>query len=200
MSKFNDKTIDSYNSHIDEYIKYTPKDVSRTAINWLRASLKNMPKNARILEIGSGIGHDAEYIEKLGFKVDRSDGSVGFVDILRKKGHQAVVLNVLKDKIPNTYDLIIADSVLHHFTKSETKKATINIYNAMRENGRFAGALRMGIDEGWSKEKLGAVRFFSYWDIESLEVAIKSAGFKEFIVTNSQAEDTVWVHFIATKS
>ena len=61
MSETNNRTVESYNAHIQEYIDGTPHEVSGVVKDWLDGSLADVPKDARILEFGSAFGRDAEY-------------------------------------------------------------------------------------------------------------------------------------------
>lgn len=47
-----------------------------------------------VLELGSGPGRDARYLEGCGVRVRRSDATRAFVDILREDGDEAQLLDV----------------------------------------------------------------------------------------------------------
>ncbi|HUC89626.1 MAG TPA: methyltransferase [Patescibacteria group bacterium] len=200
MSETNQQTIAAYDAHIQGYVANTPSDISRTSKTWLDTSLDGLTPDARILEIGSGFGHDAAYIEQLGFTVERSDVTPGFVKLLQEQGHDARRLNVLTDEIEGPYDLVFADAVLHHLTRPETETAAQNVLGALSVGGRFAASLRIGHPEGWSDEKLGVPRYFSHWERDGIVDTIKGVGFASIVATDAHKVGPSWLHFIASKS
>lgn len=199
MSETNERTIAAYDTHVNEYMANTPTDLSETSKEWLAVSLKGLKTSARILEIGSAFGHDAAYIEQQGYKVDRTDASQSFVDHLQAQGHNAKKLNVLTDEITGPYNLVFADSVFHHFTISDALIASTNIFNSLDEEGRFAASLRLGLEEGWSEEKMGIPRYFSHWDRPNIEEIVREVGFISFIATDGHKPKFPWLHFVARK-
>ena len=199
MSETNSRTIETYNSHIQEYVENTPHEVTDLAEVWLDTIIEDLPKDSRILEIGSGIGHDAEYLEREGFTVERTDATPGFVELLKSRGYEARVLNVLKQRIIGSYALVLADAVLPHFTPDETKVVSENVFNSLVAGGKFACSLRIGVRDGWSDEKLGAPRYFYYWAQEDIETLLRKVGFSDIIATDGHLVNSSWLHLIAQK-
>lgn len=199
MSDTNERTVAAYNAHVQGYVDNTPHEISRTAREWLDTSLDGLSHDARILEIGSGFGHDAAYIEQKGYSVERTDVTLGFVDLLRSQGHDARQLNVLTDEISGSYDLVIADAVFHHLKHEEAATASRNVLGALGIGGRFAVSLRVGLPEGWSDEKLGVPRYFTHWERPGIEEVIKGAGFTSIVATDGHKVNFPWLHLIAQK-
>jgi hypothetical protein len=52
-----------------------------------------------ILEVGSGPGNDASYLEDKGVSVLRSDGARSFVNMVHADGHPARLLDVRSDDL-----------------------------------------------------------------------------------------------------
>lgn len=199
MSDTNERTVAAYDAHVQGYVDNTPHEISRTAREWLDTSLEGLSTDARILEIGSGFGHDATYIEQKGYSVERTDVTPGFVDLLRGQGYDARQLNVLTDEITGPYDLVVADAVFHHLTRAEATTASRNVLGALGMGGRFAVSLRIGLREGWSDEKLGVPRYFTHWQRPGIEEVIKGAGFASIIATDGHKVNFPWLHLIAQK-
>lgn len=199
MSETNERTIAAYNAHVEDYIANTPPKVSRTAQEWLDASLDGLSSDARIIEIGSGFGHDAYYIESKGYRVERTDVTPGFVELLRSQGYTVRELDILTEEIEGSYNLVVANAVYHHFTKAEAITASKNILGALSIGGRFAVSSRLGHPEGWSDEKLGAPRYFTNWGRTGFEELIRNVGFSNIHATDSHKQDFTWLHIIATK-
>src|SRR5665213_629565 len=104
MSKTNRQTLDSYNETVAKYIQTSPQKVDDRLRSWIDKSLANLNTKAKILEIGSGSGKDADYFESKGYAVKRTDASQGFVDYLLAKGKKAQLLNALTDDLGTGYD------------------------------------------------------------------------------------------------
>lgn len=199
MSETNERTIAAYDAQVHRYVANTPHEISRTARVWLDTNLEGLSSDARILEIGSGFGHDATYIEQKGYSVERTDVTPGFVDLLRSQGHAVKQLNVLTDKIAGPYNLVIADAVFHHLTRAEAARASRNVLGALGIGGRFAVSLRLGLQEGWSDEKLGVPRYFTHWERPDIEAVIKDVGFAGIVATDGDKVNFPWLHLIAHK-
>ncbi len=182
MSDTNDRTIDGYNKNIHQYIDATPQEPSQDVKAWIDFSLNGMLRSARILELGSGFGHDARYVESKGYAVQRTDGTPGFVHWLREHGHEAEVLNVVKDPIIGLYDLIFADAVLLHLSRHEMKLVLDKVYSALHEQGQLAFSLKIGDGEEWLSDKLDVPLFFCYWQPEAIKALLQDSGYKQVTI------------------
>ena len=70
MQNANKKTIQSYESSINEYIQNTPIKHGAVVEDWINKSIQALNPDAKILEIGSAHGRDAKIIEEKGFYVE----------------------------------------------------------------------------------------------------------------------------------
>ena len=205
MSETNNRTVESYNAHIQEYIDGTPHEVSGVVKDWLDGSLTDVPKDARILEFGSAFGRDAEYFAGLGYAVECTDATPAFVDLLQQKGLDAKVLNTITDKLPQGLDFVLANAVLLHFTRDEASdeasQVIKKVFDALNINGKFAFTLKQGEGEGWSEEKLGAPRFFCYWTEPQIREVLESAGFGDVEISGDRATaNATWLQRVAKKN
>lgn len=197
----NDLTLQSYQNQTQAYTDGTP-GLDDTLRRWIDECLKLVPANARILEIGSGFGRDAEYFRERGFDIECSDAVPNFVAMLKTKGFEARELNVLKEPIDDTYDMIFADAVLLHFTPEEAIQVMQNVYNALEDNGVFALSMKKGNGAVWTNEKLGEPRYFYYWQPEELKAALATIGFTWLGVSESYTShnNADWMRIIARKA
>jgi SAM-dependent methyltransferase len=203
MNQTNPTTVQSYDDHIQEYIDGTPQTVEGFVQEWIDRALEGLPTDAKILELGSAFGRDANYIESKGFRVERTDVTPGFVTLLQEQGHAARLLNAITDDFGSGYDLIFADAVLLHFTREETRSVIAKAYGALSEHGRLAFTVKYGEGETWSDEKLGAPRFFCYWTKETMQPLLETAGFASINIrddfTATVGSKAKWVQVIADK-
>lgn len=201
MSEANNRTVESYNAHIQEYIDGTPHEVLGVVKDWLDGSLADVPKDARILEFGSAFGRDAKYLAGLGYTVECTDATPAFVDLLQQKGFDAKVLNAITDELPQGLDFVLANAVLLHFNRDEAALVIKKVFDSLNTNGKFAFTLRQGEGEGWSEKKLGAPRFFCYWTEPQIRDVLESTGFGDVEISGDKAAaNATWLQIVARKN
>ena len=200
MSETNRITIDTYNTHTQEYIDGTPHEMSGVVKDWLDNSLIDVPKDARILEFGSAFGRDAEYLKGLGYEVECTDVAPAFVELLQSKGLDAKVLNAITDDLPRGLDYVLANAVLLHFTPDEARLVIEKVFDALNTNGKFSFTLKQGEGESWSEEKLRAPRYFCYWAEPQIRQTLKETGFQDIDISGDKATtNATWLQIVATK-
>jgi len=195
MATNNEVTLQSYEKGIANYVEKTTNTVSGVVKNFIDTALLLLPKEARIIEIGSGFGRDAAYIESHGFTVERTDAAHAFVELLQNKGYQAQHFNVITDEFTRQYDLVFANAVFLHFTRAELAGVLNKAYKALASNGILAFSVKMGEGEEWTSAKVGNPRYFCYWQLDALTQILEKSGF-EIIQT---FEDSSFVDIIACK-
>lgn len=201
MSEANNRTVESYNAHIQEYIDGTPHEVLGVVKDWLDGSLADVPKDARILEFGSAFGRDAKYLAGLGYTVECTDATPAFVDLLQQKGFDAKVLNAITDELPQGLDFVLANAVLLHFNRDEAVLVIKKVFDSLNTNGKFAFTLIQGEGEGWSEKKLGAPRFFCYWTEPQIRDVLESTGFGDVEISGDKAAaNATWLQIVARKN
>lgn len=183
MSHANQQTIDTYNSSVEEYVKTSPQKVDGDLKSWIDANLTKIDKEAKILELGSGTGKDAEYFESRGYTLELTDASKSFVEFLKKKGRDARLLDVLKDDIGKGYDSIFADAVLLHFNTHELGQILNKVHAALKDKGLFFFTLKCGDGEEVTDRKLHSNRYFKYWQPNEITEKLQSSGFGAVEIT-----------------
>ena len=204
MESPNDRTLAAYNENVLAYKKNTPQDFADSPApmrEWINESLSHLPPNGKVLEIGSATLRDASYIRKQGFLVTCSDAAEGFVEDLRAQGEDALHLNVLKDDVPQGYDMIFANAVFHHFTDSNADAAIAHIAAALESGKIFSFCVRVGSGDAWVSEKFAEKRYVHFWNIDTLMPLLWKHGF-EVLLTSSNIgnfPDHLWLNIIARK-
>ena len=201
MSEANNRTVESYNAHIQEYIDGTSHEVSGVVKDWLDGSLADVPKDARVLEFGSAFGRDAEYLAGLGYAVECTDATPAFVDLLQQKGFDAKVLNAITDELPQGIDFVLANAVLLHFTRDEASQVIKKVFDALNTNGRFAFTLLQSTKDNTWDNRLGAPRFFCYWTEPQIREVLESAGFCGVEISgDKETANATWLRIVAKKN
>lgn len=202
MNDSNDQTLQAYEGHIEEYIAGTPQTVDGVVKTWIDEATDPLPKDARILELGSAFGRDAGYLKGKGLTVECTDATHAFVDLLKQKGFNARPLNAITDDFGGPYDLILANAVLLHFTRDEFKQVLSKAFSALKSGGTFAFTVKQGEGEKWEDTKLGAPRYFCFWTEEQLRPYVEETGFADIKITGDATtrNDTQWIQVIARKA
>lgn len=196
----NARTLQSYQDKTQEYIEGTPP-VDDTIKAWIDLSLSYIPSSGKILEVGSGFGRDAEYVQQSGYSIECSDAVPNFVNLLQKKGFKTRLLDLLRDDLGSDYDMILADAVLLHFTPEECSEVTEKIHTALNDRGILALRMKQGNGPMWSNEKIGESRYFYYWQLDELKKLLNDNGFEWLKVTESHTShnNAIWMHIIVRK-
>lgn len=195
MSKENSATIETYEKDFDKYMSALDESPHQT--DWIADGLVGVEKQAKIFEVGSGSGRDALFVESLGYTVQRSDIAESFIRHLRSNGYDALKLDLLRDQFPDPpYEIIIADAVLLHFTRSEFRSSLLKISDVLTDSGKFIFCLQNGQGDEW-KENNGGPRYLCYWDKDGVEAELSKAGL--VLDSHSVTDDDKWLHFVAKK-
>lgn len=193
-----DITLAAYETNYEKYIERTRSDISDALEEYLDYVLTKISPGSEILEIGSATGRDADYIESKGHTVTRTDAVTGFVEYMRKSGHQAQIFNVLTDAFNRKFDVVLATAVLLHLTAEQFGEALTNIHQHLRNDGIVILAVKIGDGEEYSTHKLDTPRYFKYWQPDELSAAVSSQGFN--VQESRLLSGDKWLTCIATKN
>ncbi len=195
----NRKTLAAYESGVNKYVAAMTPTVQGSVKLWIDTGLSLLPVHAKILEIGSAHGRDADYIESKGFIVERTDATQSFVDYLVSKGRKARLLNALTDDYGGSYDMIYANAVMLHFTQKEFSDVLQRIQKALAPDGLLTFSVKIGNGSGWSNSKLDAPRFYTYWQEEPLKKFLEMHNFKIIYWKEATSGHNTgdWFHVIA---
>ncbi len=188
-------TLNTYEQMAQHYIDRTPTSIDGDYKQYLDNFLASVSKDAKILEIGSAVGTDADYIESKGYGVTRTDVVNAFLQYQRNKGKCISRFNVLEDRLHQYFDLIIASAVFLHFDLQQFDQAVVNVKNHLEKNGHFALAMKKGRGEEYTSEKMESPRYFRYWTEPELATRLHNNGFSADIATGS---DNKWLYCLAT--
>lgn len=196
MSKENKKTLEIYSKtahiYLDNSVKHDKlnpikaKQKSEKLKELIKVSFSSLPKYSKVLEIGSGDGANAKFIENLGFEVTASDTVDGFIDTIRNKGLNTIKLNVIEDDFLEKYSAVFCWRVFVHFTIEDALKVIKKVYNSLEDNGIFIfNAINREtkkVNNEWvdfdGEYHMGAERYYNYFSQEELEKIIKQTKFE----------------------
>ncbi len=199
MNSDNDKTLQAYNANIQDYVAANRQVVEGGMKVWLDNVLKLVPEGGRILEIGSGYGRDAAYMETLGYDVLRTDAAEGFVDLLKSQGHKAEKLNALTDDFGSSYDLVFAHAVFLHFKPEELKLVLHKCFDCLKPGAVLAFSVKEGEGDGYPDDYLGGSRYFRFWKKPELQEVTEATGFSSVEITERQGTRDAMLQVIAKR-
>ena len=143
------------------------------------ANLLKKENKQTVLELGSGAGLDAKFLQDKGFDVLATDLSPEMVKMCKKRGLKAEVVDLYNLSSLNTkFDGIFSMNVLLHVPRKDLDKVLENIANTLNEDGIFFYGVYGGHDgeETFTdKTKMGLPRFFSFLSDNSIQEVIKES-------------------------
>ncbi|WP_175532258.1 bifunctional 2-polyprenyl-6-hydroxyphenol methylase/3-demethylubiquinol 3-O-methyltransferase UbiG [Paenibacillus sp. yr247] len=130
----------------------------------------------RILDLGSGPGHQASYLQKNGCQVSCVDLSEEMVNICREKGLDALAMDFYTlDLEPESYDAVWTMNALLHVPKSSLLQVLKNIERVLKPDGFLYMGLYGGYEsEGiWENDSYRPQRFFSFYEDEHIQNKVR---------------------------
>lgn len=143
----NRRTVQSYESYAAHYDTLVDEQPSPIVEAPLRRIADIVGPGGTVLEIGSGPGRDADFLEELGARVRRTDATQAFLDLQAERGKRAELLNVITDDLGGPYDAVLALAVLIHIDRDATDHVLAKIAAALNPRGAFFVLIREGEGE-----------------------------------------------------
>ena len=166
----NRRTIQSYTESAREYNGQVSSRPPRYIASALRRMMTHVTAGGLILEVGSGTGRDADFIESLGGKVRRTDATQAFLDLQAERGKHGERLNLLTDRLGGPYDAILAICVLIHVERADTDRVLRKIRRALRPGGVFLAAVWEGAGQTDGRYHM------TYWSRSAFARRLAAAG------------------------
>lgn len=178
----NSRTIASYEHYADQYDKNVAVYPAPHDAHGLRLLAEHVGAGGRILEVGSGPGRDADFLETLGVTVKRTDATRRFIEIQAARGKTAEYLDLITGDLGGPYDAVAALCVIIHIPREQTDMVLAKITGALRPGGAFLVSMRDGDGEAdgnyhtvfWRRdqfaERLETAGMRLTWDASSIDV------------------------------
>ena len=157
--------------------------------------------SGRVLEIGSGGGRDALELEKRGISVRRTDISQGFVELLRKSGFDADLLDPLTDDLADPrrpgipYDGVWACACLIHVARDDLATVLGRLAEATRVGGPLYASVREGdgVDVSIKGDAAAPRRYAeTYWREPAIRSAFATSGWLVYEVRRCLGRPNDW--------
>lgn len=194
VHKHMDRTLASYEASARDYNAIVAGHRPPEIEDAVRRMMQRVPAGGTVLEIGSGSGQDADFVESLGGVVRRTDAVQAFLDLQAERGKKGELLNVVTDALGGPCDAILAMCVLIHVDRAQIAPVLRKVFDALAPGGVFLAAMRIG--EG---ETLGDYQTV-YWPKDAFADALAAAGLD--LQWDSQwigRDDVTWANFLACR-
>lgn len=195
----NGRTVVAYENYARHYAANVSPQPSESGASALRRMADMLPSGGHVLDIGSGPGWDADFLEGLGVRVHRTDVTESFRDFQAERGQQVDALDVLTDEITETYDGILMLCVLQHFERTELDGVLHKLVNALRDGGAMLLSHPLGQDEFWEHTACGDYRVVR-WSSAALDERLRRSGFVVACDKSEDADEGPWRTVLARKT
>ncbi|RYC12539.1 class I SAM-dependent methyltransferase [Nocardioides zhouii] len=197
----NHRTVESYERIARDYADDTapgPTGAGELDGDGLRRLLGVVPAGGTVLEVGSGPGWDADFLEAHGVAVRRTDITTAFIDLQAERGKVVERLDVTSDDLGGPYDAVLALAVLQHVDRALMPDLLGRVAGALTPGGAFLISVREGDGEQWEVGDSGNPYFTVLWREPDLCDALEDAGFGlEWRSWGEDSEESRWLTFLA---
>jgi len=166
------ETIAIYDARAAEYDQITRVEEPGTV---LKAFIDELPRTARVLDLGCGPGGASRVMGALGFQVDAVDASAEMVALAgRHPGVTAWRAEFSDIDADGVYDGVWANFSLLHAPRDDMPGHLAAIKRALRPGGVLHVAVKEG--EGSRRDRIG--RLYTYYTQTTLRGLLEQAGFE----------------------
>jgi SAM-dependent methyltransferase len=195
----NRRTVESYERCARDYANATAPQPSSRGEGALRRLLDAASPGETVLEIGSGPGWDADFLETHGLVVRRTDITEAFLQFQAERGKHAERLDLISDDLGGPYGGIAALYVLQHIDRALIDAVLRKVSNALRPGGAFLVALREGTGEFYEQGSAG-IYHIVLWTQAEFEDRLAAAGLLVEWCARASDEDGHWLTLFASKT
>jgi SAM-dependent methyltransferase len=182
-------TKESYDKHVDEYVKNTYHATPPP----LQDFIQSLPTGAMVVDLGCGPGRDSSAFIEAGINylgIDFSEATIEKASELNPNAKFKVGdFRSLKFD-PESIDAFWAIAALYHLNKSDFKTVMKRLHGFLKKNGQIFIVMKKGSGEHFSDDKRYASgkKFVSYYSLKELKEIYDGIGFsiKEMFVVEQE--------------
>lgn len=195
----NRTTIASYEGCALDYARSTKPKPGSDDNPALRRFLESLPPSGRVLEIGSGPGWEADWLEDRGVSVRRTDAATTFVEFQKARGANAELLDVVADELGGPYAGVIALYVFQHIDRPRLSHVLAKASRALAAGGTFLFSLREGSRDIVDLGDAGDTYLIAEWEKSALDPILRGLGLAELWSASFRDADGQWLAILARK-
>jgi ubiquinone/menaquinone biosynthesis C-methylase UbiE len=194
------RTRETYDAAAAQFLENTR---DRTAlVPWLDRLAADLPRGARVLDVGAGPGIDSAELRRRGLHAVSLDFSRGML-LAGVREFPGPRVQGDARRLPvasSSMKAVWANASLLHFPPDDFRVALGEIARVLQASGVLYMTLKQGVGGEWESSRYGEPRFFQYWTGPDLDAALEASGFR---IIAAQVEDgprNVWLGRLATLS
>lgn len=196
-ARANKQTIAGYEACAPDYARSTAPS-TRTDWRPLEQFASALRSRETVVEIGSGPGYDADWLEARGFRVRRTDATHAFVELQQARGSTAEVLDVVEDDLGGPYSGALAMYVFQHIERNLLPSVFKKVAGALVENGAFLFSIREGDGEAVEQHSSGQY-YVAQWTRAQLGAVLGQVQLREHWSTSIVDNEGRWIIMLAIK-
>jgi len=135
-------------------------------------------EQTKLLDVGAGTGRDGLYFAEAGCDVTCIDLSPAMVELCRKKGLKALVMDVVDLSFPaSAFDAVYSMNSLLHLPKAELPAVLLELRRVLKPGGLFYFGTYGGYDHAgiYEDDDHTPHRFFSFYEDAHLQRVVGQA-------------------------
>jgi len=155
--------------------------------------------SGKVIEIGSGVGKDAQALISFGYDYVGTDASIGLIKLAKQRNPSAQFIQKYAHELDPSFgefDGFWASAVLLHIPRNEIETSLFAISSVLRNEG--VGFITMKEGEGERIEKKTG-RLFTYYKEEEFRDVLESTGFSVLEVGRRDTEKDNWLIYYVKK-
>lgn len=195
----NRETVSSYERCADNYAQSSRGEPAEDHSQLFRAFSRSIGGGARVIELGSGPGWDADRLEAEGIDVERTDVTQAFIDFQLQRGKRITRLDVIDDEIPGHYNGILCLYVLQHIARPLIDAVLEKFSAALQAGGALLIALRQGTGELREVSPTSGVYYITLWSQSEFIDRLARAGLRTERSHTFTDADGEWLMVLARK-
>jgi 2-polyprenyl-3-methyl-5-hydroxy-6-metoxy-1,4-benzoquinol methylase len=171
----NQRTVQAYEGYAHQYAAAVPQEASGLSKDGIERLVAIVP-NGTILEVGSGPGWDADFMESLGLTVRRTDVTQAFLEFQAERGKTVDSLDILVDEVGGPYDGVVALYVLQHIDRDQMVSILGKVSQALKTDGVFLVSLCEGEGDIWERSQKSGDYHVVLWSETDFVNSLAAAG------------------------
>lgn len=196
----NRQTVAAYESCALSYAKATKPALNPSNELLLRQFAETVGVGGRVLEIGSGPGWDADFLETLGVTVRRTDVTQAFIRFQTERGKTAELLDLTVADLGGPFDGVVALYVLQHIDRALIDDVLGKISNALRPGAALLVSLKEGQGDCREAGSGSTAYHVALWSQAEFQARLSSCALRPEHVVHSSDDDGDWFAVLARRS
>jgi predicted TPR repeat methyltransferase len=195
----NRRTVEAYDAYAGRYAEITRESHFDSRDEALDLFTVRMKPEGRVLEVASGPGWDADFMESRGLAVRRTDIAEGFIAVQAKRGKRAERLDLIEDDLGGPYDGLVALYVIQHIPRLLVDSVIARMAAALVPQGLLLFSFQLGEGERVEAEPTGDYHIVM-WPREEMDAMFARHGLEIVWDRTQDGREACWVTLVARRA